>query len=67
MPARQHRLIEKLDVRIRLGCTGGIKKLYPNKSLDKGKFTYQMSDHLPLWIQLDVDTDKEKLDQIIQR
>lgn len=47
--------------------TGGIKKLYPNKSLDKSKFTYQMSDHLPLWIQVDVDTEKEQLDQIIRK
>ncbi len=46
--------------------TGGIKKLYPNKDLDKSAFTYQMSDHLPLWVQVDVDTEKEKLDQLIK-
>ena len=46
--------------------TGGVKKLYPNKELTKSAFTYQLSDHLPLWIQVDVDTEKEKLDQLIK-
>lgn len=46
--------------------TGGIKKLYPNKALDKSAFTYQMSDHLPLWVQVDIDTEKEILDQLIR-
>ncbi len=47
--------------------TGGIKKLYPNKTLTKTPFTFQLSDHLPLWIQVDVNTEKEQLDQIIKR
>ncbi len=46
--------------------TGGIKKLFPNKNLNKGDFTYQLSDHYPLWIQVDVDTENEQLDQIIK-
>ena len=45
---------------------GGIDKLYPDTKLTKEKFTYQMSDHLPLWVQLNVDIDEEKLDQLIQ-
>jgi len=47
--------------------TGGIKKLYPNDTPDKKAFTYELSDHLPLWIEVDVDTEEEKLDQIIGR
>lgn len=37
--------------------------LFPN--LDKKKFTYQLSDHLPLWIQLKVDTLDEQIDQLL--
>ncbi|MFQ5716988.1 MAG: endonuclease, partial [Nitrospinales bacterium] len=44
---------------------GNIDKLYPGRRLGKRKFTYQLSDHLPLWAQLNTDTDDETLDQII--
>jgi endonuclease/exonuclease/phosphatase family metal-dependent hydrolase len=37
----------------------------PFKGLTKQLFTYQLSDHLPLWIQLKTDVEDEKLDQII--
>lgn len=40
-------------------------KLYP--SMNQREFTYQLSDHLPLWAQLDTWTDDEELDQIIAR
>ena len=45
--------------------TGGIDKLYIDNPPDETAFTYELSDHLPLWIQIDVDTSEEKLDQII--
>ena len=41
------------------------KPLFPE--LTKAEFTYQLSDHLPLWIQIDTDIDGVVLDQIIQR
>lgn len=41
------------------------KPLFPD--LSKTEFTYQMSDHLPLWIQIGTDIDGFVLDQIIQR
>ena len=34
--------------------------------LDKTKFTYQLSDHLPLWVQVNTDVAGRKLDQLIQ-
>jgi hypothetical protein len=34
--------------------------------MDEDKFTYQMSDHLPLWIQINTDNDAQQLRQIIQ-
>ncbi len=46
--------------------TGGIKKLYPTNTPTKAKFTYELSDHLPLWVQVDLDIEDEKLDQIIR-
>ena len=32
-------------------------------SQDRG--TYELSDHLPLWVQLNTDNDAEQLDQIL--
>jgi len=44
----------------------GWGKLYPEakKPFDQ-KFTYQLSDHMPLWIMIDTDTDAEQLEQIL--
>jgi endonuclease/exonuclease/phosphatase family metal-dependent hydrolase len=41
------------------------KPLFPD--LTKEQFTYQLSDHLPLWIQINTDIDGVVLDQLIQR
>ncbi len=40
--------------------------LYPEarKPFDDA-YTYQLSDHLPLWVMVDTDTDGEQLDQIL--
>jgi endonuclease/exonuclease/phosphatase family metal-dependent hydrolase len=46
---------------------GGHKALFPGISLTKDEFTYQLSDHLPLWVQLDTDIDDERLNQILNR
>lgn len=43
----------------------GISKLFPGEKLSEREFTFELSDHLPLWIQLDVDTEGEQLDQIL--
>ena len=43
---------------------GDSEPLFPGMS--KEKFTYQMSDHLPLWIQINTDIDGQLLDQIIK-
>lgn len=48
------------------GGDDGIKKLYTKiPSLNRTNFTYQMSDHLPLWIEVRSDILDERLDQII--
>jgi Endonuclease/Exonuclease/phosphatase family len=52
---------------------GGVVDFYANDhtplfpELTKQEFTFQMSDHLPLWIQINTDIDGFVLDQIIQR
>lgn len=40
-------------------------KLFPGKTLSKEEFTFQISDHLPLWLLINTDDDGLKLDQII--
>lgn len=47
--------------------TGGIKKLYQKNTPGKEDFTFELSDHLPLWIQMNVDLAEEKLDQILNK
>jgi hypothetical protein len=44
--------------------TGGISSLL--KGLSKEELTYQMSDHLPLWMQMNTDIAGFKPDQITQ-
>jgi hypothetical protein len=44
---------------------GDYKKLFPNVK-SKETFTYQMSDHLPLWMQINTDTDVQQLEQLIR-
>ncbi len=43
---------------------GDSEPLFPG--LTKAKFTYQLSDHLPLWMQMNTDIDDVQLDQIIR-
>jgi len=45
---------------------GNYSRLMPGIRMSKRDFTYQLSDHLPLWVQLDVDTDNERLDSILK-
>ncbi len=47
------------------GSEAGIKALFP-AGLTKAKFTYQLSDHLQLWLQLNTDIEGRRLDKIIQ-
>lgn len=42
-----------------------IKQLFPG-GMNREKFTYQLSDHLPLWMQINTDIEGQKLEQIIQ-
>jgi len=43
-----------------------IDELFPGKKYTRDKFTYQMSDHMPVWIQVKTDIEGFRLDQIIK-
>ena len=43
-----------------------IEELFPGKNYTREKFTYQLSDHLPVWIQVNVDIDEFRFEQLMQ-
>jgi endonuclease/exonuclease/phosphatase family metal-dependent hydrolase len=43
-----------------------IEELFPGAGYTRAKFTYQLSDHLPLWIQMRTDIEGYRLNQIIK-
>ncbi len=43
------------------------KTIVSYSNLTKNEFTYELSDHLPLWVQLNIDTADEELDQLISK
>jgi endonuclease/exonuclease/phosphatase family metal-dependent hydrolase len=43
-----------------------IDELFTGKNYTRDKFTYQMSDHLPVWIQIKTDIEGFRLNQIVQ-
>lgn len=47
------------------GEASRIEELFPG-GMTKEKFTYQLSDHLPLWMQINTDIEGQKLEQVIQ-
>ena len=46
---------------------GSFRSLYPGIKKSKAEFTYEISDHLPLWMQLNVDDVSIRLSQILRR
>lgn len=48
------------------GDRSRILELFPDKAYTVEKFSYQLSDHLPLWVQIKTDIDGERLSQIVQ-
>ena len=43
-----------------------IGELFPGKKYTRAKFTFQRSDHLPIWIQVRTNNEGFRLDQIIR-
>lgn len=48
------------------GSDANIKVLFPDKGYTREKFSFQLSDHFPLWVQIKTDIDGERLNQIVQ-
>jgi hypothetical protein len=48
------------------GNDASIKELFPDENYTRTKFSFQISDHLPLWVQIKTDIDGERLNQIVQ-
>lgn len=66
-PTRKKRFTDKAGV-LDFYC-GDIQPLYPTNPelLRNKKFTWELSDHLPLWAQVDVWIEDERLDGILRR
>lgn len=43
-----------------------IKELFPDNDYTRTQFTFQLSDHFPVWVQIKTDIDGERLTQIVQ-
>jgi hypothetical protein len=43
-----------------------IKELFPTQGYTRDKFSFQISDHFPVWVQVKTDIDGERLTEIVQ-
>ena len=43
-----------------------IKELFPTENFTRDQFSFQLSDHFPVWVQIKTDIDGERLTQIVQ-
>jgi hypothetical protein len=43
-----------------------IKELFPKSNYKELDFSFQISDHFPIWVQINVDIEGQHFDQIIQ-
>ncbi|MBX7152637.1 endonuclease, partial [bacterium] len=48
------------------GSNAVVKKLFPDKNYSLTEFSFQLSDHFPVWVQIKTDIDGERFNQIIQ-
>jgi hypothetical protein len=48
------------------GSDANIKTLFPDKDYTRLQFSYQLSDHFPIWLQIKTDIDGERFTQIVQ-
>jgi endonuclease/exonuclease/phosphatase family metal-dependent hydrolase len=43
-----------------------IKELFPDKNYTPLQFSFQLSDHFPVWVQVNTNIEDQRLDQIVQ-
>ncbi len=46
---------------------GDHRPLFPGRALSKREFTYQLSDHLPLWVEISTAVASERVEQVLAR
>lgn len=66
LPTLKDRFSEAAGTLDFLGSKANIKKYFPDKSYTPQEFTFQLSDHFPIWAQVKTDIDGERLNQIVQ-
>ena len=74
--ARYDQILHLPSVRKRFTNFGGtldffvsdaaIKELFPKQAYTRDQFSFQLSDHFPVWVQIDTNIDGERLNQIVQ-
>ena len=48
------------------GSDAGIQELFPDKTYTRVQFSFQLSDHFPVWVQVNINIECERLTQIVQ-
>jgi len=48
------------------GSDAKIEELFPGKHYTREQFSFQLSDHFPVWVQIKTDIDGERLTEIVQ-
>ena len=48
------------------GSDKNIRELFPDAGYTREAFSFQLSDHFPVWVQINVDIDGDRLQQIVQ-
>ena len=66
MPTLKQRFTNRGGTLDFYGSDAFIKELFPDAGYTRQAFTYQLSDHFPIWVQIDTDIDGQRLNQIVQ-
>lgn len=66
LPTMTERFSNKAGALDFFGSDADIEKLFPGKRYTREQFSFQISDHFPVWAQINTDIEGQHLDQIIQ-
>jgi len=66
MPTLASRFTDKGGTLDFSGSPAFIKTLFPKENYSTLDFTFQLSDHFPVWVQIDTDIEGQRLSQIVQ-
>jgi endonuclease/exonuclease/phosphatase family metal-dependent hydrolase len=66
MPTLKERFTNRGGTLDFYGSDAFIKELFPAAGYSRTEFTYQLSDHFPIWVQIDTDIEGQRLTQIVQ-